>query len=433
VTEESRSDVSSSTDESALIRKARAGGNGFIGYTGGKSMKARWWTAWALAGASLLFQCAVMAAAQQDEGPILRPKKPAGATLLVLCDLACDWTLDGEAKGHIDAGDSVKAKVELGQHVVDAATQDGLDKVEKTLKIKAAGQTIVRLELAPVRNARLQTNQPAQDEDARLQDLLNHADERFKEGRALYDQKRYEEARPLFEKSCDGGDMTGCDWLGFLYENAQGVSRDYVQARTLYQKACDSGNIDACKNLGSLYDNGNGVTQDYAQASAFYRKTCDGGNLTGCNNLGYIYDSGHGVTQDYAQALTLYRKACDGELISGCFNLGVLYDKGHGVSQDYAQARTLFQKACDGGLMNGCNWLGSLYDDGHGVSRDYAQARAFYQKACDGGNMNGCYNLGYIYEHGHGVSRDREQARALFQKACDGGSKDACSDLKKLH
>ena len=43
------------------------------------------------------------ALSQQDEGPILRPRKPlakpAGATLLVTCDLTCNWKLDGVAKG----------------------------------------------------------------------------------------------------------------------------------------------------------------------------------------------------------------------------------------------------------------------------------------------------------------------------------------------
>ena len=76
-------------------------------------MKARWWMAWLLAGACVLVQVAGNAAAQQDEGPILRPKKPpakpAAATLLAMCDLACNWKLDGEAKGHIDAGGSAKA------------------------------------------------------------------------------------------------------------------------------------------------------------------------------------------------------------------------------------------------------------------------------------------------------------------------------------
>ena len=42
----------------------------------------------------------VQGMAQQDEGPVLKPKKsptrPAPtATLLVMCDLACNWKLDG--------------------------------------------------------------------------------------------------------------------------------------------------------------------------------------------------------------------------------------------------------------------------------------------------------------------------------------------------
>jgi hypothetical protein len=94
--------------------------------------------------------------AQQEEGPILRPKpKPAAATLLVICDLACNWKLDGEARGRIDAGGSAKVKVEFGQHLVVAATEDGLDKAEEELNIKAAGLTLARLALVPVREARL--------------------------------------------------------------------------------------------------------------------------------------------------------------------------------------------------------------------------------------------------------------------------------------
>jgi hypothetical protein len=97
--------------------------------------------------------------AQQDEGPILLPKKqevkPAGATLLVLCDLTCNWKLDGEAKGRIDAGGSVKAKVELGKHLLVAVTQDGIDQVKLVSEVKTSGQTIVSLALEPVRDARL--------------------------------------------------------------------------------------------------------------------------------------------------------------------------------------------------------------------------------------------------------------------------------------
>jgi hypothetical protein len=100
----------------------------------------------------------------QEEGPILRPKpKPQTATMQIMCDLACNWTLDGAAKGRIDAGASVKAKVIVGQHTVAAETEDALDKVENPVKVKAAGETPVHLWLQPVRDARLKAEQEAKD------------------------------------------------------------------------------------------------------------------------------------------------------------------------------------------------------------------------------------------------------------------------------
>ena len=121
---------------------------------------------WAIAAA--LMVAALPALAQQDEGPILRPKpkpatKPAGATLLVMCDLACNWKLDGEAKGRIGAGGSAKANVVLGQHVVVATTDDGADEVKLLSEVKSSGQTAVSIELKPVRDSRLKAEQEAKD------------------------------------------------------------------------------------------------------------------------------------------------------------------------------------------------------------------------------------------------------------------------------
>jgi len=111
------------------------------------------------------------AAAEQDEGPILRPRKPpakpAGATLLVMCDLACNWKLDGKAKGHLDAGGSTKAKIELGQHVVLATTEDGADQVKLMSEAKTNSQTVVSVELKPVRDARLKAEQQEKEQKAR--------------------------------------------------------------------------------------------------------------------------------------------------------------------------------------------------------------------------------------------------------------------------
>ena len=117
--------------------------------------------------ALLIGAASLPALSQQDNGPILRPRvqpsRPSVATLLVLCDLPCNWRLDGEARGRIEGGGSAKAKVELGQHFVVATTEDGVDQVKLFSEVKSTGQTIVNLELMPVRSARLKAEKDARD------------------------------------------------------------------------------------------------------------------------------------------------------------------------------------------------------------------------------------------------------------------------------
>jgi len=132
-------------------------------------MRGKMIVVWVMATACIVAALSVLA---QDEGPILLPKpKPQTPTMVVTCDLACNWTLDGTVKGRIEAGASVKAKVVIGQHTVVAETEDSLDKVENPVKVNASGQTTVHLLLQAVRDARLKAEQEAKDkadEEARV-------------------------------------------------------------------------------------------------------------------------------------------------------------------------------------------------------------------------------------------------------------------------
>jgi hypothetical protein len=150
-------------------------------------MRKRELVGWALA--AVLTTAAFPALAQQDDVPILRPKnqttKPINATLLVTCDLACNWKLDSVAKGRIDAGGSANAKVERGQHVLVATTEDSLDKVENEIEIKTPDQIIVHISLQPVRNTRLKAEQQARDK----------ADQEVRDKAAREQQERERAAR----------------------------------------------------------------------------------------------------------------------------------------------------------------------------------------------------------------------------------------------
>lgn len=133
-------------------------------------MKTKYWSEWALAGACVYALSTGTALAHQDVGPILMPKpkpKPASATLLVMCDIACTWKLDGEVKGIIAEGGVKKVPISLGQHIVDAATGDGQDRLEKEVDLERTGQTILRIQLKPIRDARLKAAQEAADRTAR--------------------------------------------------------------------------------------------------------------------------------------------------------------------------------------------------------------------------------------------------------------------------
>ncbi len=137
-----------------------------------------WWNKASLvASIALVCGCVVLQqapAAVQDQGPILTPKpKPqtsASPTLLVLCDLTCDWKLDGVAQGRIEGGASAKVKVELGQHlVVVVSASNSRDRIERMVEVKGVGQTLVNLKLEPIRDARLQAEQNASQQQQTTQ------------------------------------------------------------------------------------------------------------------------------------------------------------------------------------------------------------------------------------------------------------------------
>jgi hypothetical protein len=53
----------------------------------------------------------------------------------------------------------------------------------------------------------------------------------------------------FYRKSCNGGDMVGCKYIGMMYSSGQGVNKDAAQAVAFYRKACDGGDADACATL----------------------------------------------------------------------------------------------------------------------------------------------------------------------------------------
>lgn len=70
----------------------------------------------------------------------------AGATLLVTTDMDCNWKLDGQAQGMLDADDSKVVRVSSGKHLIEATTLDHLASVRLEVSVDQ-GQKIVEIQL----------------------------------------------------------------------------------------------------------------------------------------------------------------------------------------------------------------------------------------------------------------------------------------------
>jgi TPR repeat protein len=103
----------------------------------------------------------------------------------------------------------------------------------------------------------------------------------YDQGKSSYDHKQYAQARTLFGRACDGGEMRACNYLGYLYAQGLGGPQSVQTAREVYQKACDKGTLSSCASLGSLYqDAGNSE-----EARKYFQKACNGGLAAGCDLL----------------------------------------------------------------------------------------------------------------------------------------------------
>ena len=179
----------------------------------------------------------------------------------------------------------------------------------------------------------------------------------------------------LFDKACKGNIMEACAKLGRFYADGTGVAKDVTKAAALFEQACTgeymqndtpdakdplrvgspftSGATMGCYYLGDMYADGKGVSKDVTKAAARYQRICTKDSL-GCVELGILYARGKGITKDVTKATALFEEACTHEDMDGCYNLGVCYERGVGVTKDVTKAAALFKQACKDGVPHAC-------------------------------------------------------------------------------
>jgi len=90
------------------------------------------------------------------------------------------------------------------------------------------------------------------------------------DGARLLDSGRYAEAKRIFERQSERGDVVATYNLGWMYQHGTGLAVDYAKARDLYFQAASGGQNVAMNQMGFLYQHGLGVPQDLATAYCWY-------------------------------------------------------------------------------------------------------------------------------------------------------------------
>jgi TPR repeat protein len=104
---------------------------------------------------------------------------------------------------------------------------------------------------------------------------------KYDQGKESYNRKQYAHARELFTQACSSGEMSACNYLGYLYAKGLGGTQDTEKARDTYHEACDHGTMSSCASLGSLYQDSGNIDE----ARKYFKKACDGGLKESCSFL----------------------------------------------------------------------------------------------------------------------------------------------------
>jgi uncharacterized protein len=100
----------------------------------------------------------------------------------------------------------------------------------------------------------------------------------YKEGVQAYKDKKFELAMQALQPLADEGKAEAQLFVGFMYDNGEGVAVDYPQAVAWYGKAAEQGEPTAQYNLAMMYGNGLGVKKDGVQTLKWLTLAALGGN-----------------------------------------------------------------------------------------------------------------------------------------------------------
>ena len=155
--------------------------------------------------------------------------------------------------------------------------------------------------------------------------------------------------------------------------------KSYTTALPLMQRAAKAGNIEVLPYLGTMFLEGLGTSKNTAAALNMFQRGAEHGNATCMYAISLMYAKGQGVAKNQNQAFAYAKKAADMNSPSACVAVSSYYATGDGTAKDLLQAVAYAEKAFSLGNKKLCGWLGAIYATGdNGISQDYAKALKYW-------------------------------------------------------
>jgi len=98
------------------------------------------------------------------------------------------------------------------------------------------------------------------------------AESLYKEGKTLYDAKKYEQAFPKLKAAAEKGHKKAQYRVGLCYDKGRGVAEDDATAVKWYQKSAAQDYAKAQYELAKCYVKGEGVAKDEVKAKSWLKK-----------------------------------------------------------------------------------------------------------------------------------------------------------------
>ena len=183
----------------------------------------------------------------------------------------------------------------------------------------------------------------------------------FEDAVKEYYAGNYENASGLFEKSCvKDKNAAGCFLQAFMTETSGG-DYDKNEVASLYIKSCEGGDMYGCDAAGAVYAGAKSYGDaDMQKAIPYYEKACKGGVGNSCWVLAeyYVYSK-----SDAKKAEEYYKIGCDSKNGAACSSLASLYDtkKIEGVSAE--KIMEYYGLGCDYGDYYSCSQFRSKFKE----------------------------------------------------------------------